>query len=101
MDSFTKQPSEEFYIAGGFTNVLQTGETIVEGSSTVTAVDTSDDSDASTIVLEQATKTVDGVYLKMQCKAGENNGKYKITFRASTSDGNLFEVDVLMRVKEI
>lgn len=100
LERFTKQPYEEFVIAGEYSDVLETGETIISGTSTVTSVDTSDDSDSSTEVLDTATKAVDGTQLKMRVKGGVHGEKHKITFRADTSLGNNWEIDVIMKIKE-
>lgn len=100
--SFTKQPYEAFGIEGDFVNVLDTGETIVLGSSSVTAVDNADN-DKSSVVLNQATVAVaDLTKLRVQCQAGvESESPYKVTFRILTSDSNKYEIDVNMKVKEI
>lgn len=99
-ESFTKQPAEAFTIAGDFVNVLETGETIVIGSSTVTALDV-DEVDSTSIVLDGAA-SVDTTRLKQKVQAGvEANSPYKITFLAVTSLGNAFEIDVFMEVEEI
>ena len=106
MDMFTKQTYEEFYIAGDFSededgnDILDSGETIVLASSTVAAED-KDGTDVSSTVLDQSTKTVDGSQLKMLCKAGaEASSPYKITFKAVTSSGNKYEIDVRMNIEE-
>ena len=98
IENYTKQPWEEERIAGEFTDDLDDGETI--SSSTVSAVD-KDDNDVSTTVLDQATKTIDGGYVKIFAKGGsEAASPYVITFRATTSDGQKLEVDVRMRIEE-
>ena len=97
---FSKQPSEKFYVAGEFRKVLEYGETLVLASCTVAAED-KDAADMGTTVLDQATKAVDGTQLKIRCQAGaENKSPYKITFLATTSNGNVWEVDVEMEIEE-
>lgn len=99
--SFTKQPYEAFGIDGDFVNVLETGETLILGSSSVTAQD-KDGNDMTNTVLDQSTIAVDGTKLKIRCQAGiPAESPYKITFRTVTSLDNQFEVDVNMKVKEI
>jgi F0F1-type ATP synthase epsilon subunit len=100
LESFEKQISEEFTISAGFTNVAITGEIAVLSGSTVTAVDTNG-TDATADVLYAASKSVSGKTLKIKVKAGtEALSPYKITFKIATSEGNLYEKDVLMYIKE-
>jgi hypothetical protein len=100
LESFTKQPYEEFMIAGDFTQVLESTETIVVGTSTVTATDKSTGEDTSATVLDASTKEVDGTQLRCRCRAGLTGEQHKITFRAVTSEENKWEIDVIMKVKE-
>lgn len=100
IEYFTKQPYEEFYIAGCFSNVLETGETLVLAESTVTAQD-NNETDKSSDVLDQATISVIDSKLQIRCKAGiESESPYKLTFRVTTSTGNKWEIDVKMNVDE-
>ena len=101
LEHFRKQPYEEFYIAGCYSNVLETGETLVIGGSIVTAVDT-DGNDKSSDVLDQATISVVDSKLQIRCKAGiESESPYQITFKTTTSTGNKWEIDVKMDVDEV
>lgn len=101
MESFGKQPYEAFVIAGDYKDVLESTESLILGSSAVSAMD-KDGVDASADVLVDATKTVDGPLLKMRCKAGTMAKQpYKITFRTVTDQNNKWEIDVRMRIKEI
>lgn len=98
---FKKQSYEKFGVEGDFSKVLATGETLVLGSSVVIAED-KDGNDMSTTVLNQASLSVVGAKLVIQCKAGvATESPYKITFRTVTSANNQFEVDARMKVKEI
>ena len=100
LETFTKQPYEAFGISADLVNVLETGETIVAGSSTVTAVD-KDGNPATSEVLNTGSKAVDGSKLVIQCQDGtEDKSPYKITFRMVTDSGNQYEVDVKMKIKE-
>lgn len=100
LESFTKQPYEEFMIAGDFSKVLEDTETITLATSTVTAVNKSTGDDTSSAVLDASTKEVDGSQLRCRCKAGLTGEQHKITFRAVTSEENKWEIDVIMKVKE-
>lgn len=108
LEKFEKQPAEQWFVYGSILNVQDPTETINFANSTITAVDLSDGSDVSGVVLSQATKALaddpDGEYsdnmLGILCQAGTDGKKYQITFRMETSAGQLFEVDVVMKVKE-
>ena len=100
MDEFTKQPYEEFVISGDFVNVLVGTESIIAGSSDITAIDTSTEQDSTTEVVDIATKTVSGSQLRVRCQAGDDGEDHKITFRVKTTQDNKFEIDVLMHVVE-
>lgn len=103
MESFQKQPYEAFVIAGEFASVIQTGEAINEVNSTVTAVDKPAGDDMTSVVITTGSKSVDGTQLKAQVRGGVSGTTYKITFRAETdaTPPNKWEIDVLMKVKEL
>ena len=99
MESFNKQSYEEFVIAGDFVNVLAVGETLVLADCDVKAYDKLD-ADVTSSILEN--KAVSGSQLQITVKAGSNSSSpYTLTFYAETSDGNKWELDVRMKVKEI
>ena len=103
LDKFTKQNHEKFVISGSFINDLDDGELIVLADSTVTAVDV-DEEDVTSTVLNAATKSLDMPKIKIQVQDGlEANSPYKITFRATTDavPANVFELDVIMKIKEL
>ena len=101
LESFSKQGYEEFIIAADLVNVLNTGEEIIIGSSEIFAIDKGAGS-ATDDILYPFSKTVSGSQLRIRCKGGiESKSPYKITFRAVTNEDNKWEVDVLMRVKEL
>ena len=98
MESFEKQSYEVFVIAGDFLNVLEAGETLVLADCDVRAYDSSD-ADVTSSILEN--KAVSGSQLQITVKDGSNaSSPYIITFYAETSDGNKWELDVKMKVKE-
>ncbi len=101
--SIEKQPSEEFPIGVDFAKDLTASETI--STAVVTAIDLSDDSDASSIVLDGSAQIQDGDQtsskIVQKIKAGTDGERYKITFKATTSDLNIFEADGTMEVKEL
>jgi hypothetical protein len=98
MESFTKQSYEEFVIAGDFVNVLEAGETLVLADCDIKAYDSSD-TDVTSSILEN--KAVSGSQLQITVKDGSNSSSpYIISFYAETSDGNKWELDVKMKLKE-
>ena len=99
--NFVKQPSESFTIAADIVDVVITGEIVDLGTSTVTATDKNEE-DASADVLVGASKSVSGTQLKIKIKAGtEALSPYAIRFVIGTSEGNIWEKDVEMRIREI
>ena len=102
LDTFSKQPYETFPIEADFVNVLADGETIVLGTSDVSALKSDGSTDATGIVLTVAEKAVSGSLLQIRVKDGVAvDSPYKITFRAVTSDSNKYEKDVEMAVAEL
>lgn len=98
MESFTKQSYEEFVIAGDFDNVMEAGETLVLANCDVKAYDKADADVTSSLL---ANKAISGTQLQITVKAGSVSAQpYIITFYAETSDGNKWELDVKMKVKE-
>jgi len=95
--SFTKSDWESWIIGASFEDDLETNETIVLGTSTVTAVE-SDGTDATATVLNQAGKAVSGFYLQIRVQAGTDGELYTISFRAKTSLGNNYEKKVDMKI---
>jgi len=98
LESFTKQPYEEFMIAGEFTSVLATGETL--SSPAASAINGKTKVDTTSAVLEIGTLVVSGTQVQVRCKAGIDKETHKITIRTETSAGNKWEIDVNMKVKE-
>ena len=100
-NGFSKQLAEKFTIGADFANALDSGESISESLSTVTAVDGSKN-DATDDVLTDDSKSVSGTELKIGVEGGTvANSPYKITFLATTNLNNVYELDVLMTVLDI
>ena len=107
-----KQTWEAFYIAGSILPWQEDGSTevVVAATSTVVAEDV-DGTDVSATFMEQATKVLDSDpdgdftdnMLSMRLK-GEGgvaaDSPFKVTFKMITDEGNQFEVDVMVYVKE-
>ena len=99
---FTKQPYEEFYWGADFSDVLDTdNESIVLGSSSITAVDISGTTDI-TVYYSGTLVVVSNTLLAVRVKAGEEGlSPYKLTYKIETTAGNKYEKDVLMTVEEV
>jgi hypothetical protein len=110
-----KQPSESYLLGADFSQVLTAGEYILVGTSTVTAVDNADEDATDDVLnnddmvvdtadaydLPSATTPITNGMLVTRIMAGtEALSKYKITFLALTSNGNTYEKDVKMRIKD-
>jgi len=103
---FFKQPYESMVAYGGFSNVMESGETITLVSSTATALDVNG-SDASSDILQGNPAIYnddDGNpwRLGIRVVAGEaSKSPYKITFKILTSLANKWEVDCYVNVEEL
>jgi len=100
MDQLHKQPAESFPIAVDFSANLLAAETII--AQTVTATDSSG-ADATAAVISAGTVGNDGQGLVIVTVTGGEATKqpYKLTFRAQTSAGNTWEMDIKMMVQEL
>lgn len=97
MADFLKQPSEEFTIALDFSGDLETGETIA--SKTVTASDLADSSDQTATII--VSSSIDGSRVRVRVRAGTNGHDYKITAVATTNLSQVYEHEVIMRVRDL
>lgn len=110
-----KQPSESYLLGADFSQVLEEGEYILVGTSTITAIDNAED-DATADVLDNTDKAVstadeddldsgytpitNGMLVTRILAGTEALSKYKLTYLAKTSNGNTYEKDVKMRIKD-
>ncbi len=97
LESFNKQPGENFPFAVDFAGLLPTGTTISSvavsaKNLTTNAVDNS--------VIDNAVGGVSGTSAVARVKAGTDGVTYKITFSVTLSDGSVLEEDVLMVVAD-
>ena len=106
MEKFKKQVYEVFPIDADFSAVLGTTETLILATSTVEAVDKGG-TDVSAAVLESASKAIitsaatakASAALQIVVKAGAvASGPYTIRFKAVTSLGFKWQVDVSMTI---
>ncbi len=93
-----KHPSELKTEQIDFTDQLASGETVA--SCVISAIDLSDNSDATSIVLDQTTKVVSSPNVSIQLKAGADGKRYKVTFAASGSGSpaNIYYAHIVMAV---
>jgi hypothetical protein len=102
ISQLTKQTSETFSIYGGITNVAQTGEQIIAGTSEVTCQD-KDGTNAPDLLSGSPSVSSDGLKLYQRIKASEGTEElspYCITFKMGTNQNNLFEKDAFLYIKE-
>jgi len=97
IDNFTKQDSEKFPISVDFSTNIASGDSIVV--KTVTALRTSDSVDVTTGVIADTllVSTANTVYAVVE--AGTDAQNYKITTVAYTTNGYIYEHDVMMLVR--
>lgn len=102
MDSFDKQPYEEFVIASGFNKKGKTfsvGEAIVDQE--IIVVDKYSEDVTYDVIVENSASNDNASKVYVKVKGGDvDSSPYKITFRCVTSLGNKFENDVKMKVVE-
>jgi len=97
--STTKQNYEKYFIHGDFSAVLDEGETIA--SESISAIDAAGD-DATSAMIDMTSPFVDGAKQYVRIQGGTQDGSpYKVTIRVVTSAGNQWEVDCLVKVKEL
>lgn len=99
LPSFTKQPAETFPIGFEYYGLTPFGATPV--SAVISAWNETDDTDASDVVLESTTGLVVGTMVRAGVTQGTSGKTYKITCRATLSDGSVLESDRTMIVTEV
>ena len=92
-----KQPGEVESIEVVFSARMTTGETIA--TQTVTAIETTHNTSATTAVIDSSAIVDTSVYIKV--KDGTDGVDYKITVIVTTSGGNILEEDILMKVYDV
>lgn len=97
MDSFTKQDSESFPIAIDFSTNIESGDSIV--TKTVVALRVSDTVDVTTGVIADTLLVSTSSVVKIVVADGDDTENYKITTVAYTTNGYIYEHDVMMLVR--
>ena len=99
LTSTTKQSYEKYFIHGDFSTVMDTGETIA--SNEIIAVDNTGEVVTGAII-DPSSPFVDGMKQYVRIQGGEQaKSPYKITIRIITDQGNKWEVDALVKIKEL
>lgn len=91
MLSFKKQAYESFTIEADFSSNMEEGETVSE----ITAVAITNKGEEAAVVNSAAPK---GQAATARVSEGEPGASYIITFKAVTSNGNKWELDIKMNV---
>jgi hypothetical protein len=97
LESFNKQPSENYVIALELSERLPSGVSIL--SSTVSAINYETGA-VDNSVIDSLTAVIVGTQAKVRVKAGTSGTTYKLTFVLTLSDGSILEEDLLMSVLE-
>jgi len=93
-----KQPYEEYFVSFNFTRVI-TPNTVIT-SSTVIAHD-EDDNDVTATITDQAQQSNTDTKVYVKVRGGTSGVTYKITCRIVTSNGERFEMDGELPVREV
>lgn len=97
MQSFVKKPAEIRPVTFEFNDHLPLNTQIF--SATVTAIDTTDNSDQSLTVFLLPTTSISGTQVTVWVQGGVAGSKYLITFLVTLADiGSVLQEDVLMIV---
>ena len=102
INQLVKQSRESFSIYGGITNVAADGETISAGTSSVLCTDKNGD---SATALLSGSPSVSSSGLRLYQKIAPSQGTealspYTISFLMGTTDGNLYEKDAYLYIKD-
>jgi hypothetical protein len=100
LDPVYKQPSERWKRAIEYYGRLPPG-TATLSSAVLTAVDTEDESDVSTTLIDQTTKAISGTQLSFVLMAGDDTHDYKVTVKMTLSDNQVLEDDFMVYVREL
>jgi hypothetical protein len=97
MDSITKSPNEKFPVYCGFSTDLLIGETI--SSKTVTCVNAATGVDSLATIVDSS--TIISPDVKVVVKAGTEDDEHLIQCLVTTSNGNIYQRDIVVFVKSV
>ena len=96
MNTFCKQPAEEYVFGVEFAGRLPAGATLSFG--TITATDLSG-ADVTSTVLTTQTLTIAGTQARAKARAGNHGQDYRLRFVLTLNTGDVLEEDLLMQVR--
>ena len=101
-----KQPGETFFIGVDITNEIIEGDTVSIGDSEVLEYKANADgiyilSSSNEILDETSLKDATGNVVEANIADGVDGEKFKISFRVGTTNGDIFEGDVFVTIKEL
>lgn len=100
---FKKQPREKIYLGFDITDDRPDGssEIISAGSSLVEITeDVSGDLQPGMIETGSVRVSSNGLILEARIIGGVDGSKYKMSFVAATTDGNVYEHDTIIKIKD-
>jgi len=100
MDATHKQPQEKFFIDVSFARVLNSGETISLANSEVTAANYATGANTTAAIIEADSFSIADAVAYCRIQGGADGETHKITFKIETDQGNVFEKDILLDVKD-
>jgi len=98
-NTIKKHPNEYFPINADFNEVLATGESLITGS-WVASYDYTGSLLADGVIIDESTIAYGNGFLVANCISGSDNQTYKLSFRAKTSNLNVYELDVYVNVRD-
>ena len=98
LSKFTKQISETFPISVDFSDNMATGEIIV--SEVISATDVDGDDATAGVLSDPGNDGAQAATVRVLAGT-EALSPYKITFKATTDEDNVWELDILMKIKEL
>ena len=102
ISQIVKQSRETFSIYGGISNVAETGEQIIIGSSSVECKDANGDA-AAALLQGSPSVSSDGLRLYQRIAASQGTealSPYVLTFLMGTDSSNVYEKDVFLSIKD-
>jgi len=95
---FMKQSSETFPISVDFSDNMETGELI--SSQVISAIDNAGDNATADILSDPGNDGAQATTVRVLAGT-EALSPYKITFTATTDEDNIWELDILMLIREL
>lgn len=100
LDRFTKQPSEIKRYQIDYSEWLSTGETVVSVTTEVTVMNPATGDTPGQELTVGTTSIAGGTVFEYFVSLGLDKRRYKVTFKATTSDGQLVESEIEFKVDD-